>query len=479
MTLARGAPIVLAVVLSCSSRSSSPPAALPCDGPSFDGAPLSVRCGALVDAQGREVRLTGINARVDGVFDVRFDDGRAPLEEIPALTLEDTQRMRALGFGALRLPIQWSGVEPTESGGFDEAYLDRVAAAVDLARQAKLLVLVDLHQDAYSKEIGEDGAPYWALVPPPQKLAGPLTDLDQRRLSKPVLDAFDTFFGASPDGARLRDRFAKMAAHVAARFANDDAVLGFELFNEPIATFDALGALHAEVLAAVRAAAPKKLVVFEPPATRNLLDRADIASAPLGPGTVYAPHVYTAAFGSAEQRAAVTRDALERSYDNAREETDAWQAPLMVTEYGFPPSDPKLAEYLGWHGDLADQVGASTFFWLWKETSQGSWGLFDRDASGAWIERANVTAALARVRIEATAGRVVSLARPDGPTSLVVTFEGTEATRENLVSTGARLVFQRASCDGEAVISEGSEPLRLACGGPGRHVLDVRAIRAP
>ena len=41
-----------------------------------------------------------------------------------------------MGFNALRLPINWSALEPTESGGFAEAYLDTVEAAVKLASAA-------------------------------------------------------------------------------------------------------------------------------------------------------------------------------------------------------------------------------------------------------------------------------------------------------------------------------------------------------
>ncbi len=469
----------LVAALSCSSPTPSPAVEpLPCAGPSFEGAPLSVRCGTLFDAQGREVFLTGINARVAGVFDVTFDDGRAPLEEIPAFTADDVRRMRALGFGALRLPINWSGLEPREAGPFDAGYLERVAGAVDVARAAGLLVLIDVHQDAYSKEIGEDGAPLWAILPPPPKLlGGPLTDLEARRLSKPVLDAFETFFGDGPDGVRLRGRFARMVAHVAARFANDSAVIGFEIFNEPLTTEKKLTSFHAEVLAAVRAAAPRKLVLFEPSATRNFTDRAPVPSSPLGPGTVYAPHVYTASFGSEATRDAVTRDAVAGSYRAAREEADGWQAPLMVTEIGFPPEHPKFGPYLSWHAELAEELHASTFLWVWKESSQGSWGLFDRAADGGWVERAKVTSALARVRIEAVAGRMVTVRHPDGPGSLVVEIEGIAASRENLVSLGAHHVLSRATCDGAEVVATAGEPVRVNCGGPGRHVLEVRAAR--
>src|SRR5512147_3199528 len=144
----------------------------------------------LRDADGRIAILRGVNARVDGVFDVTFDDGRVPLEPIPALEAADCRRMRELGLDLLRLPINWSGIEPTR-GSYDEAYLQRVDAAVRCAGDAGVYVMIDLHQDAYSKEIGEDGAPLWAIEPAPTKLLeGPLTDLDKRRTSGQVLQAF-------------------------------------------------------------------------------------------------------------------------------------------------------------------------------------------------------------------------------------------------------------------------------------------------
>ncbi len=43
----------------------------------LDGRRLRLHGGRLVDERRREVTLRGVNARVEGVFDVTFDDGRA------------------------------------------------------------------------------------------------------------------------------------------------------------------------------------------------------------------------------------------------------------------------------------------------------------------------------------------------------------------------------------------------------------------
>lgn len=380
-----------------------------CGEPAGPFAPLSTRCGHLVDAQGRVVVAHGINARVDGVFDVALDMGRAPLQPIPPFTAEDAAEMRALGFNVLRLPMQWSGVEPLDGAPFDEAYLARVAAVVDLARAAGLLVLLDLHQDAYSKEIGEDGAPRWAIVPAPDRLLeGPLTDLGARRTSAQVLRAFSTFFGDGAEGERLRGRYARMAAAVATRFRGDAAVLGYEIFNEPVALESQVLRLNAQVARALREADPGHLIVFEPDSTGRLASNRSARPRERFPvaGVVYAPHTYPLAFtGTEAQRAAFTLDDLRGATESARTEADLWGAPLLITEWGYDPAGTRADDYHRFQQDLQAEYQAGAMYWVWKERSQGSWGLHDYDATaGSWRLRPGLRRLLARVRPEAIAG---------------------------------------------------------------------------
>ncbi len=353
-----------------------------------------MQCQQLVDTEGRVLFLHGVNARVEGIFDVTFDDGRLPLEPIPELTAEDAARMRQMGFNAVRLPINWSALEPKDGAGFDEAYVDRIAAAVALMKQAGLHVLVDFHQDAYSKEIGEDGAPLWAIRPPPTELlGGPLTDLDKRRTSPQVLAAFSTFFGDG--GADLRTRFAAAVAHVAERFAAESAVVGIEILNEPLPdNDDQLDRLHDEVITAVHGVDPGRLAFFEPSVLRNFADHASPAGRDPWPGTVYAPHVYTLAFsGTDAQHQMMTKDTLQLSNKSARNEAKSWDAPLVITEFGYAPDGIQADNYLAWQIEWQDEYQASGFFWVWKEQSQGSWGLFDHDdATDTWTERDHVVA---------------------------------------------------------------------------------------
>jgi endoglycosylceramidase len=432
----------------------------------------------LRDAEGRVALLRGINARVEGVFDVTFSDGRTPLEPIPALAAADCARMRELGFDLLRLPINWSGIEPVR-GSYDEGYLQRVDAAIECAADAGIFVLVDMHQDAYSKEIGEDGAPLWAIQPPPEQLLeGPLTDLTARRLSPQVQAAFATFFDPD-DAAGLQAAFAAMFAHVAARWANHPAVIGFELFNEPDTGSIEADAFHARVGAVVRAAARDKLVLFEPPALRNFTDFVPKAKEPFPvEGAVYAPHVYTFVFypdQTAFQNA--TAEALESSVRAARDEAIAWRTPLLIGEFGVGPQDePANVLWAQTQMQLHDRYFASNAWWLWKERSQGSWGLFDYDeTTGAWTERPNVIAWVSRIHVARVAGTPRAVESTPAGDGLVVEIEpGSATAAPHVVYIPERFWPSAvATCDGVVLAITRAPSTGLAelpCTG----VLDVR-----
>ena len=388
--------LLLAALIGCSSS-----------GPHY--APFDVDQGQLIAPDGRVVILRGINARVAGLFDVTFDDGRAPLETIPDLPDADVARMASLGFNLLRLPLSWSAFEP-QPGVWSPAFLDALTRVVGSCRDHGIYVLLDVHQDAWSKEIGEDGAPLWAIVPAPETLlGGPLTDLGARRTSSQVLNAFSSFF--TDDANMLQEQFASMVQELVIRFRGDPVVLGIEIFNEPLATDDELLAFHTKVARAIRDYDRERLFAFEPPATRNFADAATIPNRPFPVGGgIYAPHVYTAVFND---DARLTNDtyemALAASVQSARDEADGWGTPLLIGELGVGPQQPHALDWIGHVYDAADRVFASTAFWLWKEQEQGQWGLFSHAADGSWYDRPDMIAAVARPYAKAIGGEPLAM----------------------------------------------------------------------
>ena len=189
--------------------------------------------------------------------------------------------MRALGFDLLRLPINWSAIEPAR-GTYDDAYLDarRRGGAV---RGGAGIVVHD--RSAPGRVLEGDRRGRRAAVGDPAAADRCCcrvrsTISATRRTSAQVTAAFETFFDRA-DPAGLQAAFLDDARSRRRAVGDDPAVIGFEIFNEPPVGEDARRRRsRSRPPRACSAAAPDKLVMFEPSATRNLFDFAPKSAAP-------------------------------------------------------------------------------------------------------------------------------------------------------------------------------------------------------
>ena len=349
----------------------------------------------IADSADREVQLRGVNSEGledearrtdptmdrDGVYpiDPVAYRGRcpansnaiaAPLCEVDAgkgryqqpttdLGHNDFAQMRADGFNVVRLAVSWSQLEPTP-GRYNPTYIDRIAQVVDWAKEQGVYVLVDMHQDEWSRFIqpgsepcpagtepagGFDGAPKWAVVTSPKPSCGRLGQANDAPAVEASFDAFwhDATLPGVPQGAApgpgLADHYIGAMAAIARRFKDESTVVGYELMNEPqggsanpIKVSDdlmypfyrrAIEALTGERdghedcpasnpsnVSATGGFGPacaypdlgvddsRHLILFEPQAVRNLVDFSPQHSKAFSayPNLVFAPHVYTHIF---------------------------------------------------------------------------------------------------------------------------------------------------------------------------------------
>mgnify|MGYP000885897098 CR=1 FL=1 len=128
------------------------------------------------DEHGRTLMLRGINlggsSKVpwpngathlsEGFFDhrdVSFVGRPFPLDEAG----EHLERLSAWGLTFLRLLVPWEAIEHAGPGIYDEAYLDYVYSVAHKAAEHGLSLVIDPHQDVWSRFSGGDGAPGWTL----------------------------------------------------------------------------------------------------------------------------------------------------------------------------------------------------------------------------------------------------------------------------------------------------------------------------
>ncbi|NOZ00994.1 MAG: cellulase family glycosylhydrolase, partial [Deltaproteobacteria bacterium] len=75
------------------------------------------------------------------------------LEEIAGAADEGFRRIRDAGFNSVRLLVNWEGVEPTKKGAYDLDYLKSIRTVVQAADKYGIYVLMDMHQDAFSRHL--------------------------------------------------------------------------------------------------------------------------------------------------------------------------------------------------------------------------------------------------------------------------------------------------------------------------------------
>jgi endoglycosylceramidase len=191
---------------------------------------ITVSGTRFIDSYGRQVVFSGINKVNKDPQTNYLDSGSG----------ETFTLFRKWGFNCVRLGVIWAAVEP-EPGKYDDKYLDKIEEQVSQAARNGIYVLLDMHQDLFgaSTEDGRDsmgdGAPQWATFTENLPHIKGAIWSDAYLISPAVQKAFDNFWANSPasDNIGIQDHYANMWKHIAGRFANNKAVIGYDIMNEP------------------------------------------------------------------------------------------------------------------------------------------------------------------------------------------------------------------------------------------------------
>src|SRR5581483_3266344 len=121
----------------------------------------------LRDGYGREVVLRGFNVSGEAKL---AENGYLPFASRADADASAAAMRQLTGANVVRVLVSWAGAEPTPAG-VDSGYLAKLADQVSAFTSRGIRVLLDFHQDLYSRALFNqgswytgDGAPQWVVA---------------------------------------------------------------------------------------------------------------------------------------------------------------------------------------------------------------------------------------------------------------------------------------------------------------------------
>ena len=315
------------------------------------------------DAHGRARLFRGVNlsGRSKQPPFVPFDDPR------------DMAPLRDMGFNAIRLLVIWEAVEP-QRGFIDREYLQRLSRFVEQAQRQGIGVLVDLHQDLFSRSLGGDGAPEWAVEHKGEAANGRYWFMHYFWSSA----VGRNFAALWRDEGGLLQAYLDMVRQVVRHFRQHDNVIGYDLFNEPMSrkrdlatgTFERtwLPEFHRRCSEIVAEEDPGRLLFIEP----SPLAAFGVPTAlrrPPGNSMVFAPHLYdVAAIGAG--RYLPQASTFPRALKVVRDWAERADMPLFIGEFGVLNGLTEARAMIEDECSLLDRDFVSWTAWHYNPTEQ-------------------------------------------------------------------------------------------------------------
>jgi len=394
--------------------------------------------GRLLDALQRDVVMRGLNTGGRSKFAPFLpftvaDPG--DLAEVRAEADVYFGRLHAWGLDTVRMPFSWEALEPSP-GSYDEAYLARYVALLDVAWEHRLRVVVDFHQDVYASPFCGDGFPPWSVPTPdppppthdcPQWFSGYFANADVR-------ESFDRFW-SNADG--LQGPFIDMWLTMAEAVGEHPAVVGFEPMNEPgwgtmddVDAFklDVLQPWYEQVIPQLRRVAPEAIVFFDGPGVDATVGAATHFR-PAGENLAYAPHLYDAGLLIGDGWMGVDpTGAVESMGAHGREEGVA----VLLGEFGFTHGARGGNEWLGLVVDALDGQRISATLWEYS-TSPEDWNDEDLSVTEADGSERPILDAYVRPWVRAVAGEGITSAWDQAEARLDASWIASEGVTEVVV----------------------------------------------
>lgn len=346
------------------------------------------------DTHERQVLLRGVN--VTALTDQYHVNPRLPT--VTPLRPRDYRQMETFGFNVIRLAVNWSKLEP-ERGHISNTYIDRIAKVVRKAADHGMYTVIDMHNGGWGKDVatppdekcpdglvpshGWLGAPDWATFTQGQTTCHDEHINKRTEAVKAAWTAFWTNYRRPQwaDGRGIQDHLVDVWGELGRAFADDPAVAGYDLLNEPDPGNTGhdqqsfyRGQFDASSIAAIRqaeasAAGFSHMIFFEPNLTwtqHGLKSHTPEPGFSSDPNLVFAPHLYGRDVHTTGRPVSSVKRDLKRQARRTARRARAYGTPLWLGEWSFSIFDTDAFKKLRAHIRIQDSRVLGSAWWQWK-----------------------------------------------------------------------------------------------------------------
>ncbi len=295
-------------------------------------------------------------------------------------TKADFERMRQWGFNCVRYLVFWEAIEPTE-GTYDEAYIDAAIERIRWMQEAGIDVVIDFHQDLYSRRFTGNGFPDWTVhddgIPFHQR-----SRWNYNYFERAVIRSYTNFWASKA----LRDEYIAMVEHFVRRIDALPNIAGVDVMNEPFPGMNLrfesgpLSAFYGDLQAMWRRNLFAAPMFFEPMMYNSGGLPTGLTFMPAG-NCVFSPHYYDPLCHEGSgygwfNKLWMRLWARERAKDAQR-----FHTPMLYGEFGIASTTQGHLAYLADFLDLLDRYQASWTYYSYDKSGQESFGIVDNEGN--------------------------------------------------------------------------------------------------
>lgn len=142
-------------------------------------------------------------------------------------TKDDFARLQQWGFNCVRYLVFWEAVEP-EEGNYDETYIHATIERIRWMNELGMDVILDFHQDLFSRKFGGDGFPDWTVNDGGVSYH-PWSRWNLNYFKRAVINSYTHFW----DSNELKGKYIAMLAYFMQYVDALPNIAGVDIMNEP------------------------------------------------------------------------------------------------------------------------------------------------------------------------------------------------------------------------------------------------------